>query len=97
MHLTKQQQDRLREEWENKLYSKKGNESEYWLPTSKDIADFWLSKIETLLKEHDEMLVEKIEKLNRFRCGACDGARCSHCQACEIKNDIINLIKETVV
>ncbi len=35
----------------------------------------------------------EVDSIKRFRCGACDGARCSHCQFCEFRTDLLEKLK----
>lgn len=60
----------------------------FWDDDDDNIADWWLSKIETLLKEERERLVEKIEKTDEHVCYGW------FCEQLEEKQRIINLIKE---
>jgi hypothetical protein len=51
-----------------------------WGIKPQDYKDF----ITQLLASRDRELVERIEKIRkRFRCGACDGAKAEHTQACQ--------------
>jgi hypothetical protein len=41
-------------------------------------------------------LIQRVEGENRFRCGACDGAKVEHTQACQFKDTIIKMLKEEI-
>lgn len=60
--MEEQIKKQLREEWMEKLFTKEGNSSKYWLPSGKDVADWWLSKIDSLLQSQKDELVEKIRE-----------------------------------
>lgn len=76
--------EQLKEEWRNQI-SKINDEGLAMLEIS--VADFWLSKIDELLKSQREILVEKIEKLDVFIITTSPNKMIK-------KEDIINLIKE---
>jgi hypothetical protein len=85
------------EEWETAWNDYVDAKQDYFDYTSesdesKDILHWWSNKLSSHSQKLVSELKEKIEKLDRFRCGACDGAKCSHTQFCEFRKDVVDLL-----
>ena len=57
------------------------------------LADWWLQKLAEQ-RESFELEVKKIK--NRFKCGACDGAKCEHTQCCQALSSSIASLQEII-
>lgn len=45
-------------------------------------------------EEEQERIMEEIKKIKeRFKCAACNGAKCEHTQGCQIINNVLRLIQ----
>lgn len=49
---------------------------------------------QTLTSDRQEIIEMLGEEKNRFRCAACDGAKCGHTHCCQALSDAILKIKE---
>lgn len=83
--MTQQEEDKLREGFSKEVETEFG--SQFVQDYEREIADYWIAKI----KEREESLVERIEKLNKIKgkCGEEYGG--AYNKAIE---DVINLINK---
>jgi hypothetical protein len=60
--VTDTEKQKIREEWEKKLYTKDGNTQTLWLPNADDIADYWLSIIDKTIKSKLEAVEGALDR-----------------------------------